>query len=120
MKKHSLLLGLLAGASLAAISAAHAASLSDINTVVVIYAENRGFDNLYGSFPGAEGLQSVASTSYTQVNRDGTVLNELPPIWTGLTAKGVTPPVTEAQTAHLPNQPFAIDDPKGFNTPPSV
>ena len=44
------------------------------------------------------------------------MLKELPPVWGGLTGKGVTPPVTEAQTAHLPNQPFAIDDPKGFNT----
>jgi acid phosphatase len=95
-------------------------SLDQIQTVVVIYAENRAFDNLYGSFPGAEGLQSGASASYAQVDRDGTVLKELPPIWTGLTALGVTPPVTEAQTAHLPNQPFAIDDPKGFNRPSSV
>jgi phospholipase C len=43
-------------------------------------------------------------------------LSELPPIWGGLTAKGVTPAITEAQTAHLPARPFAIDDPKGFNT----
>ena len=50
-----------------------------------------------------------------QVDRDGTPLKELPPIWTGLTSKGVVPPVTEAQTEHLPNTPFAIDDPKGFN-----
>jgi phospholipase C len=42
-------------------------------------------------------------------------LKELPPIWDGLTAKGVTPAVPEAQTQHLPNGPFAIDDPKGFN-----
>jgi phospholipase C len=32
----------------------------------------------------------------------------------------VTPPVTQAQTEHLPNKAFAIDDPKGFNTPLSV
>jgi phospholipase C len=48
------------------------------------------------------------------------VLRELPPIWGGLTAAGVTPPVTEAETAHLPNNPFAIDARKGFNTPLSV
>ena len=29
-----------------------------------------------------------------QLDRDGTPLKELPPIWDGLTAKGVTPPVT--------------------------
>ena len=41
-------------------------------------------------------------------------------MWGGLTGKGVTPPVTQAQTEHLPNQPFAIDDPKGFNSPLGV
>ena len=94
--------------------------IANIDTVVIIYAENRSFDSLYGSFPGANGLQSVTPASATQVDRDGSVLNELPPIWGGLTGKGITPPITEAQTAHLPNQPFAIDDPKGFNTPLSV
>ena len=48
------------------------------------------------------------------------MLKELPPVWDGLTAKGVTPAVTQAQTEHLPNKPFAIDDPKGFNTPLGV
>jgi phospholipase C len=55
-----------------------------------------------------------------QLDRDGSVMKELPPIWDGLTAKGVTPAVTEAQTQHLPNRPFAIDDPKGFNLSPHV
>ena len=50
-----------------------------------------------------------------QLDRDGTPLKELPPIWNGLTAKGVIPPIPQAQTEHLPNAPFAIDDPKGFN-----
>ena len=52
----------------------------------------------------------------TQLDRDGTVLKELPPVWGGLTAKGITPVVTQAQTEHLPNKPFAIDDPNGLNT----
>ncbi|OXH81351.1 hypothetical protein CA831_40245, partial [Burkholderia multivorans] len=43
-----------------------------------------------------------------------------PKIWGGLTAKGVTPAVTEAMTENLPNAPFAIDDPNGFNTSMSV
>ena len=91
-----------------------------IDTIVVIYAENRSFDNLYGHFPGANGLQHVTSARSLQRDRDGSVLKELPPVWDGLTAKGVVPPVTQAETAHLPNQPFAIDDPKGFDTPLSV
>jgi acid phosphatase len=97
-----------------------ARGLDAIDTVVVIYAENRSFDNLYGAFPGANGLQEVTPASSAQVDRDGSGLKELPPIWKGLTAPGVIPPVTEAQTEHLPNQAFAIDDPQGFNTPLGV
>jgi acid phosphatase len=84
-----------------------------IQTIVFIYAENRSFDNLYGSFPGANGLKNARST--VQLDRDRRPLKELPPVWDGLTAKGVTPVVTQAQTEHLPNRPFAVDDPKGFN-----
>src|SRR5208282_2928066 len=36
-----------------------------------IYAENRSFDNLYGSFPGANGLRNAKNA--TQLDRDGTV-----------------------------------------------
>jgi phospholipase C len=94
-------------------------ALSDIQTVVVIYMENRSFDMLYGAFPGADGLPPADQVA-PQLDRDGSVLRELPPIWNGLTARSVTPAVTEAATAHLPNAPFAIDDPRGFNAPLSV
>jgi phospholipase C len=66
--------------------------INNIDTVVIIYAENRSFDNLYGHFPGADGLQNVTSANSTQVDRDGSVLKELPPAWDGLTAKGVELP----------------------------
>ena len=119
MKRSIALLALLA-AGLPAVVAAQAQGINAIETVVVIYAENRSFDNLYGSFPGANGLQNVTPESFTQIDRDGSEFKELPPIWDGLTAKGVMPPVTQAQTEHLPNKPFAIDDPDGFNTPLGV
>lgn len=92
-------------------------ALAKIETVVVIYAENRAFDNLYGHFPGANGLQNVTPDMARQLDRDGSPLKELPPVWGGLTAPGVKPAISEAQSAHLPNAPFAIDDPKGFNLP---
>src|SRR5450830_1248709 len=38
-------------------------ALNNIQTIVVIYAENRGFDNLYGLFPGANGVPGVNPTS---------------------------------------------------------
>ena len=94
--------------------------IDKIETVVVIFAENRSFDNLYGHFPGANGLQNVTPEMSLQRDRDGSVLKELPPVWDGLTAKGVVPKITQEQTAHLPNKPFAIDDPKGLNAPLSV
>jgi acid phosphatase len=96
------------------------AGLEKIQNIVVIYAENRSFDNLYGFFPGANGLQHVSQARSIQRDRDGSIMKELPPVWGGLTAKGVTPEITEAQTQHLANAPFALDDSKGFNAPLSV
>jgi acid phosphatase len=94
--------------------------ITSVKNIVVIYAENRSFDNLYGNFPGANGLQNVTAANSRQLDRDGSVLATLPTIWTGLTAVGVTPAVTEAMTVGLPNSPFTIDDPAGFNTPLSL
>ena len=94
--------------------------IDKIETIVVIYAENRSFDNLYGLFPGANGLQNASPATTRQTDRDGTILSDLPPIWGGLTEAGVVPAVTEAHTAHLPNAPFRIDDPNGFNLPLKV
>ncbi|WP_279608117.1 alkaline phosphatase family protein, partial [Burkholderia ambifaria] len=93
-----------------------AQTLSSVKNIVVIYAENRSFDNLYGAFPGANGTANLKASDTIQLDRDGTALATLPKIWGGLTAAGVTRAVTEAMTANLPNQPFAIDDPNGFNT----
>jgi phospholipase C len=120
MSKHSWALALLAVGVAVWTSGVNAAGIDRIDVVVVIYAENRSFDNLYGLFPSANGLRHLTPADYLQTDRDGSVLKELPPIWGGLTPEGVTPRVTQAQTAHLPNKPFAIDDPKGFDTPPSV
>src|SRR5689334_377417 len=58
--------------------------LSAIETVVVLFAENRGFDTLYGAFPGANGLRGLPASRAVQHDRDGSVLKTLPPIWTGL------------------------------------
>lgn len=87
-----------------------------VRNVVVIYAENRSFDNLYGHFPGANGLSTVVDQAgrptrayVPQKDRDGmTVLGVLPKTWGGVTQRGVTPVVTEAQSAGLANAPFSI------------
>ncbi|MGO9036744.1 MAG: acid phosphatase [Steroidobacteraceae bacterium] len=87
-----------------------------ISTIVVIYAENRSFDNLYGDFPGARGLAEVMDRDgrplrayAVQTDRDGTPLAVLPPTWGGVTAPGYTPVITQAQSAGLPNAPFSIE-----------
>jgi acid phosphatase len=83
---------------------------------VVIYAENRAFDNLYGNFPGARGLAEIVDKDgrplpayVPQADRDGSVLPILPPTWGGVTAPGVRPVVTAAMSAGLPNAPFSIE-----------
>lgn len=98
-------------------SAASVAALRDnVKHIVVIYAENRSFDNLYGNFPGANGTRSMVdgagrptSAYVPQKDRDGvTVLPTLPKTWGGVTQRGVTPVVTEIQSAGLANAPFSI------------
>ena len=59
------------------------AGIQDIATVVVIYAENRSFDSLYGSFPGADGLAQAAPAASSQLDRDGSVSRNCPRYGTG-------------------------------------
>jgi acid phosphatase len=90
-----------------------------IDTLVVIYAENRGFDTMYGLFPGANGIPGVnpssVGTAVAQRDFDGSVLPTLPPVWGGVTAGDQVIKVTQAQSAGMPNRPFRIDDPAGLN-----
>ena len=93
---------------------------NNVQTIVVIYAENRGFDNLYGLFPGANGIPGVNQTStgtaVAQKDFDGSVLPTLPPTWGGVTAAGQTVHVTQAQSANMANQMFQIDATSGFGS----
>lgn len=91
--------------------------LSAIQTVVVIFAENRSFDNLYRGFPGAETSASLPPEAALQKDRDGSILPVLPPVWGGLTGRGASNPITQAMSEHLPNAPFEVDDAKGFHVP---
>ncbi|WP_062790182.1 acid phosphatase [Aquitalea pelogenes] len=94
-----------------------AGSLDAIQSVVVIFAENRAFDNLYGLFPGANGIPGVNPSSrgtyIPQKDFDGSVLPVLPPTWGGLTVAGQRVTLSQAQTMGWPNRPFQLDDPKG-------
>ena len=78
--------------------------LGKLEHIVVIYAENRSFDHLYGMFPGAHGIADASPESYVQLDRDGKPMAHLPPVW-----KGDKP--DPAFPATLPNRPFRIDAP---------
>jgi len=80
-----------------------AADLTKIQTVVVIYAENRSFDHLYGMFPGANGIANATREQYIQRDHDG---SELPYLRTW-NARGVPDPAYP----QVPNAPFRIDAP---------
>ena len=100
----------LALAALAALPAC-AAGLEQIQTVVVIYGENRSFDNLYGLFPGANGIANATpANGSVQRDRDGSVLAALPPVWQK--DRKADPQFPKA----LPNAPFRIDA-APFNMP---
>jgi len=77
--------------------------LARIEHVVVIYAENRSFDHLYGLFPGAEGIANATAEQKTQLDHDGKPLPHLPPTW----VQGK--PSARFSTEKLPNAPFRID-----------
>jgi acid phosphatase len=80
------------------------APLDAIKTIVVIYAENHSFDNMYGMFPGANGVASATAEQKTQMDHDGNPLPRLPPVYTG----GKPDP---RYPSGLPNGPFRIDQP---------
>jgi acid phosphatase len=98
---------ILAALSLGGCAGMPADPLARIDTVVVIYAENRSFDNLYGLYPGANGIANALRdpASYTQFDRDGSVLPRLPPAWTASPAQAPA----WAFVATLPNKPFQIN-----------
>jgi len=79
--------------------------LEAIEHIIVVYAENRSFDHLYGLFPGANGIAQAAPEQSTQLDHDGQPLATLPPIWAS--KDGQFPAIR----AKLPNQPFRIDQP---------
>jgi len=121
---------LAAGAKPAASSMAPAAIdealRKDIQQVVVIYLENRSFNNLFANFPGVEQpLGALKPDAYLQRDRDGSVLKELPPIWHGLAPHKQTVnhrdyQVTQDHLTGLPNAPWALRTGDGEPLPHGV
>jgi len=53
--------------------------LQKIGHILVVFEENRSFDNLFGHFPGANGLDNAGARAI-QVGTDGQPLENLPPV----------------------------------------
>src|SRR5262245_20405129 len=104
------LIGLLTAAALAGPALAEEAPLPKefeaIETIVVVFLENRSFVNLLPSFTDALGIAQSPPEALLQKDRDGSVLPYLPPVW----KRGSATP-DPAYPASMPNVPFAIDKP---------
>lgn len=104
-----------------------AALRARVRHIVVIYAENRSFMNLYGHFPGLHmPMDAVAARSPLQLDRDGkTPLPYLPKIWGGLVPQAQQIGMTrymigQDDITHFPNRPFVVSDALGRPLPNAV
>jgi phospholipase C len=95
-------LSLAAGAAPA--RAEQARQLDKIGQIVVVYLENRSFDHLFGTFPGADGIgRAGAPDQMTQTGPDGKPYASLPPV--ALDKGGLDPRFG----ATIANQPFRLE-----------
>ena len=81
------------------------AGLERINHIIVIYLENRSFDQLYGLFPGADGVANAGDAAI-QVDRDGKPYDKLPPVLN----TNFRPAVVDSRfPTDLPNKPYRAE-----------
>jgi acid phosphatase len=94
-----------------------------VKNVVVIFLENRSFNNLFANFPGvAEPLAEMPAAAALQKDRDGSVLPVLPKVWGGIVPGrqnigGKDYQIRETDVTHLPNAPFKLVDTDGKPLP---
>jgi acid phosphatase len=85
-----------------------------IDHFVVLYLENHSFDNLYGSFPGANGLSNADPAHTVQVDFAGQVMKCLEQNDPHLTSPPLPADVCSVANgdpfnSHFANEPFGID-----------
>ena len=90
-----------------------------VKNVVVIFLENRSFNNLFAGFPG---LAAPMPASAPQIDRDGSTLPSLPRIWGGMVPGrqnigGKEYLIGEDKIANLPNGPWKLHDGEGQPLP---
>ncbi|WP_295990304.1 acid phosphatase [Rugamonas sp.] len=97
-----------------------------VKNVVVIYLENRSFNNLFANFPGTSApLSELPAAAAAQKDRDGSVLATLPKVWGGMVPTpqnigGKQYVLREDQIKDLPNAPFKLSDADGNPLPEAV
>ncbi|WP_206370777.1 acid phosphatase [Solimonas marina] len=103
-----------------------AALRATIDTVVVIFAENRSFNNLFANFPGLQSpLSALPPERGAQRDRDGQLLPQLPKIWGGLVPNQQIVEhrpfqIGENDLPPLKNAPFALSTADGDPLPHGV
>ncbi len=91
-----------------------AALKAKIDHIMVIYAENRSFNNLFADFPGLQRpLSALPPEAALQRDRDGRLLAQLPPVWEGLvpleqTHDGRKYLIGQHDLPTRPNAPFRL------------
>jgi acid phosphatase len=93
---------------------------ANVKNVVVIYLENRSFNNLFANFPGL--AAPLPASAPPQKDRDGSVLPTLPKIWGGMVPGrqdigGKEYQIGEDKIANLPNAPWKLVDGDGQPLP---
>ncbi|WNV06307.1 alkaline phosphatase family protein [Candidatus Methylospira mobilis] len=79
---------------------------SQIGHIIVIYLENHSFDNLYGQFPGADGIAQAEPARTLQIDAKGKTFGYLPEVGNGHDS----PAHVDTRFSNLPNAPFVIND----------
>jgi phospholipase C len=102
----------LTGCSLNTLVEEHPATgINQLDHIVVIYLENRSFDNMYAFFPGATSFLT-AKEIYPQVDKSGKPYETLPPVMNA----AAKPPAPDTRfPQNLPNKPFLIDQYVGLD-----
>lgn len=96
---------------------------AQVKNVVVIFLENRSFNNLFANFPGtAAPLSGMRPDACVQRDRDGSVLPSLPKVWGGMVPErqnigGKDYVIAEGQVSGLPNAPYKLKDLEGNPLP---
>src|SRR3954470_9532286 len=104
-------LGLLGALLAPATARAKASPLDGIRHFVVIYEENHSFDNLYGEWPGVDGIDRAKARHILQVDQAGNGYSCLPQVDVNLAA--APPDCTDASrgiTSAFSNELFRIHD----------